>query len=163
MRCVGIDQSYTSCGICILEDDKLIFGKKLSSIQTEDIYLRAVSIADQIANIVEFHKVDHIAIEGLAFGMRGSATRDLAGLLFTIIIILRQRGLLSPDIITPLSLKKFATGSGKAKKEEMIRSLPVDARTYFDSQNYKKTTGLADMADAFWLAKFIQHKYTDNT
>ena len=59
-------------------------------------------------------------------------------------------------IVPPTTLKKFATGSGKADKNEMIAALPVDVREHFNAQGYKKTTGLTDVADAYWLSTYAK-------
>jgi Holliday junction resolvasome RuvABC endonuclease subunit len=57
------------------------------------------------------------------------------------------------EVVVPGTVKKFATGSGKATKEEMIDSLPKHVREYFDALGVKKTTGLADLTDAYFIAK----------
>jgi Holliday junction resolvasome RuvABC endonuclease subunit len=108
---------------------------------------------------MQMHKPDFIALEGLAFGMTGNATRDLAGLQFSIITVARYIDLINIEIVTPLSVKKFATDNGKAKKEDMIAALPILVGDMFRERGFKKTTGLADLADAYFIAKFIQHKH----
>jgi Holliday junction resolvasome RuvABC endonuclease subunit len=165
MKFLGIDQSYNSCGIILVDDnqppgDETTFIAKRVALG-EDIFEKSWELSQQIVHIVKQYKPEHIAIEGLAFGMRGSATRDLAGLQFSIINNLRYQSKYkgSIDIISPLTLKKFATGSGKAKKEDMVAALPEPIRTEFTDLGFKKTTGMGDLADAFWLAKYIQHKY----
>lgn len=160
MKFLGIDQSYNSCGLIFIDNDKVTLISKRVALG-EDIFEKCWNLSQQVLNIVKQFKPDHVAIEGLAFGMRGSATRDLAGLQFGIVNTLRFQAKYkgSIDIISPLTLKKFATGSGKAKKEDMVASLPEAVRTEFIDLGFKKTTGMGDLADAFWLAKYIQHKY----
>lgn len=133
------------------------FGTIKTTDKDGDQFDRCTKIITQFIEYVKFHNPSNIAIEGLAFGMKGNATRDLAGLLYVVVTSLRKEGFF-PIIITPLSLKKFATGSGKADKSQMIASLPADVINKFQEKNYKKTTGLADLADAYWLAKYAQHK-----
>lgn len=123
-----------------------------------DIFDRSVEVADFVVKKSIQYSPKLITLEGLAFGMRGDATRDLAGLQFTIINALRER----PDqipvkIISPKTLKKFATESGKANKVEMIERLPKNIREQFEKAGFKKTTGLADLADAYWLAAYAEN------
>lgn len=157
----GIDQSYTSNGMIGIKDGCITVIDRHVANKQQDIFEKCWNTSQHILTIIKQHQPDHIAIEGLAFGMQGAATRDLAGLQFNIMITLRfqykYKG--SIDIISPLSLKKFATGSGKAKKEDMITALPIEVQERFIELGFKKTTGMADLADAFWLAKYIQHKY----
>jgi len=88
--------------------------------------------------------------------MRGNATRDLSGLLFSIInVISHLHTFKNFRIIAPTQVKKTATGSGKAKKKEMIAALPPDILKLFKDKNYKQTTGLTDLADAYWISQVI--------
>lgn len=157
MKILSIDQSYTCSGIVILDDGQI---KHLEVYKTarpakkndmKATYHRAFMVSEHICNLAKIHKPDLVSIEGLAFGMRGNATRDLAGLQFVIVTELIERLHLDVEVISPLSVKKFATGSGKAKKEEMISSLPEDILNKFLDLGVKKTTGLADLADAYWI------------
>jgi crossover junction endodeoxyribonuclease RuvC len=120
MKILGIDQSYTSSGIVLLEEEELVSGHKFVANKEINRFGQAYEIATHIANIVDEFQPDVIAIEGLAFGMRGNVTRDLGGLQFVIIAHLQEVMKREVDIIAPTSVKKFATGSGKAKKEDMI-------------------------------------------
>jgi len=153
---MGIDQSYTSSGVVVLDGDFLLHREQIKTSKDEDIFKRSWDIACQIKKIADFYKPGKIRIEGLAFGIRGSATRDLGGLQFMIVNLLRHSNgtKYEVEIIPPLSLKKFATGDGRAKKNLVIESLPQDVHENFLEMGVKKTTGLADMADAYFLAKY---------
>lgn len=155
-RVLGIDQSYNNTGYVMKDDngDMIDFGT-FKSTKASDIYDRARQIAGYICDKAIEHKAERIHIEGLAFGIRGDATRDLAGLLFTVITTLRNRNIdVKVEIIAPTSLKKFATGSGKSDKAAMITSLPQSILDKFTEAKYKKSTGLADITDAYWLSRF---------
>lgn len=156
MKILSVDQSYTHCAFCISDETELLDFGVFKTKKEDDIYDRALEIANNLSNIFSIHHPDVFVIEGLAFGMRGNATRDLAGLLFTIITVMKQKhGFHNFKIISPKSLKKTATESGKATKKEMIAALPENIRLKFSAENYKLTTGLADLADAYWLAKCV--------
>lgn len=155
---LGIDQSYTSTGFCIIKPDQTIleFGTiKTTEKEHGDLYDRAMHITNLIADKIRQHNITDIRIEGLAFGIRGDATRDLAGLQFTIITHTRllDRNI-RQTVIAPTSLKKFATGTGKSDKSAMIESLPDHVRNAFIQAGFKKTTGLGDICDAYWLARY---------
>lgn len=158
MIVMGLDQSYTKSGIVILEkgNPNMIHYEKYSSDTNKDIFERAWDISQHICELVKIHHVEKVYIEGLAFGSRGNATRDLGGLQFTVVTQLRFAGLQVPvEIIAPTTLKKYATGNGgkTTKKEDMINALPPHIKNKFlVDLGVKKTTGLDDMADAFWLA-----------
>lgn len=153
---MGIDQSYTSTGCVIMNDDEIVLVDKFSTNKKDDIFDRSSQIAKHLVGIVEQFKPDRVRIEGLAFGIRGSATRDLAGLQFMIINSIRHCGAPNdPKLISPLSLKKFATGSGKSDKMEMLNKLPEDVKKFFvDVKGLKKSNGLFDIVDAYWLSVY---------
>ena len=149
MKILGIDQSYTSCGIVVIEDGKLIHAEKFVSTKTKDIYSRAWEVACHTSCVALQHNVDAVALEGLAFGGKGNATRDLAGLQFAITIELQIHNGYDCSIIGIGTAKKLACGKGNADKKLLVDSLPPDVRKYFDELGVKKTTGLADLSDAY--------------
>jgi len=162
MIVLGIDQSYNASGIVVLESDDIIHSECFKSNKEFDRFGQAYEVAIHIANVIDTYKPDVIAIEGLAFGMKGNVTRDLGGLQFVIVAHLQEVKKQPVKIIAPLTVKKFATGSGRAKKDEMIKSLPNYALNKFLELGVKKTTGLADLADAYWIAKTAQSFYKED-
>lgn len=164
MITLGIDQSFKKCGVVVLNDDKCVDFCIFTKNEEEDVFGQAASMGFQIGSKVVHHKPQAVILEGLSFGNKGNVTRDLAGLQFVIITYLRYHLVYEPPItiVPPPTLKKFATGNGRAEKQDMINKLPPDIREQFTQANFKKTTGLADLADAYWLAKYGQLKqHTD--
>ncbi len=157
MHYIGIDQSYTSTGFVVLNKQKEIIDCKiLQSTKTDDIFKRSWDLSENIISEIKKYSESKLAIEGLAFAMRGNATRDLAGLQFT--IINKIKFMLNKDItiVAPPSLKKSATKNGKASKEVMIESLPSNIYEYFTKEkNWKKSRGLTDITDAYFLACYL--------
>lgn len=154
MKTLGLDQSFTSTGYTIFDEDKSMISFGLLKIEKtiENIFDRALTIALKVCDIITENDIKQVNIEGLAFGMRGDATRDLAGLQFTIITMIKHKNpQIVVNLISPKSVKKFATGSGKATKQEMMDALPTDIKQQFLDQNYKKTTGLADITDSYFI------------
>jgi Holliday junction resolvasome RuvABC endonuclease subunit len=155
---LGIDQSYTSSGIVVVKDQELLYSSVFKTPKDEDIFDRAWRISEHVLEVVEKFGVELIAIEGLAFGMTGNATRDLAGLQFLIVSKVRQIAKKRIVIVSPKSLKVFATTNGKAKKKDMIGALPDEIVSVFKGEGYKLTTGLADLADAYFLAQYVKNE-----
>lgn len=148
---LGIDQSYTSTGYCILDNENIIKYGTINTDKELNIHDRVEIIVSNIKELLN-ENIDKVILEGLAFGMRGNATRDLAGLQFVLINHIRQINK-NIEIISPTSLKKFATGSGKSKKKDMFDALEDQHKKLFSS-THKKTKGLYDIVDAYWLARY---------
>ena len=152
---LGIDQSYTSSGYCLFKDDEMFDCGLIKTDKKLDIFQRSWNIAHELQRICMHNNVESVGIEGLAFGIRGSATRDLAGLQFTIINKLQIDNGLPVKIIAPLTLKKFATGDGRAKKEQLFEQVPTHIIEQFQELGAKKTTGLFDLVDSYFIGKYI--------
>ena len=159
MIVLGVDQSYTSSGIVVMDKQSdnitVIHNSTFNTPKEMNIYERAWKISLHIVDLCKKYSVDCVAIEGLAFGMRGDATRDLAGLQFVIISKLMCECNTPVEVVSPKALKKFATDNGKATKKDMIAALPDDVLVKFKGEGYKLTTGLADLADGYFLAKYL--------
>ena len=155
MIILGADQSFSSSGICVIENDEILHHSVYSSDKTKDIYDRSWDVKEYIVKIIVDFNVEMVNIEGLGFGSFGSATRDLAGLLFTIINGIKHIDGkdIKINIISPTSLKKFASGSGKSKKPQIFEALPEETKKIF-KENYLKTKGLYDVTDAYWLSRY---------
>lgn len=164
IKFIGIDQSYASCGVVVLDKDGIIDDtfRITSSKDAADSFKRAWDISQSIDKIANKYRPCVVGIEGLAYAMRGNATRDLAGLLFTIVSSLRFRNNDLPvHVVAPLTVKKFATGSGRANKQQMYNSLPELTKKLFLELGYKKTKGLPDIVDAYWIAEHTRQNYKD--
>lgn len=157
---IGIDQSYSSTGFFVLDLDGNIleFGiKSAKKCDDMDIFKRAWYISSQLIEVVSKYENPRLCLEGLSFAQIGSATRDLAGLQFTIINNFRElHNYKDITIVPPTSLKKFALGKGKGSKQEMLESMPKDVQEQMILHKYKKSNGLYDLADAYWLSQYIK-------
>ena len=158
MKIIAIDQSFRSTGICVFINGKLMHAEKYVSDESKDKFNRAWEIATYIRKITKTFDCDIVALEGLAFSSKGNATRDLAGLQFTIVTLLKFVEKLDVEIVAPNTVKKFATGKGNCKKTLMMDFLPPDVKLFFtDTLNLKKTTGLGDLTDAYFIGKTVEH------
>lgn len=157
MHCViGIDQSLTSTGVVVIEDGvpKPIDYKVINTTKDQTIQQRIWYITTQIHLIAHKYKPILINVEGLSFASSGNATRDLAGLYYSLTTVLPFSFGYNVQTITPNQVKKFATGKGRADKKEMWEALPDHIKEAFSL--VKKTKGLYDVTDAYWLAKYTE-------
>ena len=164
MLVLGIDQSYKSTGIVLLEDETIVdvLTFKANDVRMKgkveepiDRFDQSVEIAKFIGDYAVKHLPEAIGVEGLAHGGLGSMTRDLAGLQFTIINHLRTLDFRRMEIIPPTTVKKFATGKGNSKKEVLYEFLPESIKLLFDEKGFKKSKGRYDVTDAYWIARFL--------
>ena len=165
MKVLGIDQSYRKCALVLLHDDTIAEVKILKGDPTKDRIDQAMSITSDIASFCNTHRPYCVGIEGLAFGARGNVTRDLAGLQFMIIACLRKEHSYLDrriEIYDPKTIKKFATGKGNAKKEQLYEVLPISTKQLFEGLGLKKTTGREDATDAYWIAMYMRNLINAN-
>lgn len=142
MRFVGIDPS-TKTGLVILSDDEVITAEEIKTNHKKDP-IRFMHIAEQV--ISRLKRKDVIAIEGFSYGSRGKGVSTQYGVGWMIRAELYRAGY--PYIeVSPGGLKKFATGKGNTKKEEMI--LPIYKRWGFEHNS-------DNVRDAFVLAKIAE-------
>lgn len=164
MITMGIDQSFTSTGVVFLNDSSSVLHVEIiSSDKNVDFFERAWIISQRINSLIEQYNPDHISMEGLAFGGVGNATRQLSGLQYTIMNGIRKVAGKECELIAPTTLKKFAFGKGKASKVEMYESLPQSVKTFFSVKEVKKTKGLYDVTDAYFLARYSWMKYESHS
>jgi crossover junction endodeoxyribonuclease RuvC len=147
MRYVGIDPS-TKTGLVIFDGDEVLLQEEIIPSEEKDPD-RLIEIADKVLGIFKRFGIsytDAICIEGFSFGSKGQGVSIQYGIGWAIRVELVRNGYTYYEI-PPTSVKKFATGTGNVKKENMI--LPIYKRWGFedDSDNVR---------DAFVLAKMAQ-------
>lgn len=152
-KLLAIDQSLRCTAWCIFEDDMLgsmtHFGCIKTFKDTGSLFDRIDIISSQIGELNK-QGIGYLCREGLSFGGVGNATRDLAQLVGA---IENECGKAFLEV-SPKSVKKFATGNGNATKEDMINALPTEVANRFKERNFKKSTGLADLADAYFIGRY---------
>lgn len=158
MIILGLDQSFTCSGFVVLDDDAMIYCERFKTDKKDNIYERTWQVVSRVKELADQFDPDYLAIEGLAFASVGNATRDLAGLQFAIISNLSYQDGYEVRIAPPTSVKKEATGKGRVDKMELVEALPPEVREAFDLIGVKKTTGLRDLADAYWIAITTMNK-----
>ena len=163
--CLMTGRSFDQSSFYFLTSDKKHTGKIISNV-TGDLhedYLSSEQRFDQIASYfldkLALHEVNKnipITIEDYSYGSKGKVFHlaENAGLLKHKLWVNRY----TISLAAPTTIKKFATGSGRAKKEDMYQS-------FLDSSNPdinklicpKKTligNPVSDIVDAYYLALF---------
>jgi Holliday junction resolvasome RuvABC endonuclease subunit len=84
---------------------------------------------------------DVVAIEGFSYGSKGSSVDQIYGLGWLVRMAVLESGL-PLAIIPPSSVKKYATGSGNAKKPDMRMAL---------YQRYQRDIKDDNECDAVWM------------
>lgn len=156
----AIDQSFNSTGSIIFDSNSnIIFADRYSSDKEQDFYFRCWEVATHISEIANEYKPAKIILEQLAYNSFGDQTRNLAGLLFVVTCVLRYVHNFETELVVPTVVKKYATGAGNASKKLIVENLPKPVLNFFtESMGLKKTTGLYDLADAYWIGRH----YLDN-
>jgi len=167
MKVMGIDQSLTSTGVCVLDVDltsrdyTVVHASCIHTAPTglggpQDTVNRARQIANAIDSIILDKGVHYVAMEGLSYASGGKATRSLA-MLFG--ILLDRIKVPTVVVYTPSEIKKHATGKGTASKSEMLKAIePIKPIYYQQLIETPASKGKFDMSDAFWIA----HKHMES-
>lgn len=150
-RYVGIDPS-TKTGLSIMYNKNSEFYnghteglvEEITSDKEKDIE-RFEDITLQILHQLEMDDV--ICIEGFSYGSKGQGVSFQYGLGWIIRYMLHNEGFKVIEV-PPTSLKKFVTGKGNVKKENMV--LPIYKHWGFenDSDNIRDAYVLSKMAEA---------------
>jgi len=146
-------KSFKHNRICLVDYDKIpIAGLDYSDkeyIKSNNIY----KIIETIGKIIDNYISDDIVcvnMEGISYGSAGSAALvDLAGLNFAIRMLLLEKGI-KFKIVSPMSLKLFATNNAGASKEEMSWAWKLLDREMNDIDKIK----IDDLADAYFLCRY---------
>lgn len=145
MRVVGVDQSYTGFGYC--NGLGTAIKKGFPASKHPDPVDRLLDIRDWYTDLLVAEiRVDevHVFMEGYAFGAK--VGREQAGELGGLVKISTVETIgRKPVVVPPNSLKKFVTGKGNAKKNEMLLGVYKQWGQSFSDDN---------VADAFALRMF---------
>lgn len=124
---LSIDQSLTHTACVVWHNNKPVHKvvlrtqstsakeKKPGAVSFATAAERIDWICKQVRYYIHTHHVDTVVMEGLSFGSRGDATRELAGLFYGLEIMLwdaladcENDGLFKVYTVTPTTAKKFA-------------------------------------------------------
>ena len=146
-RVIGIDFSTTSTGIAIHD----VFGWSTYTVRSKptgdtlaDYYERVRTLSAEILAIVQPMDGDVVGIEApIVMGRRTGTEVRLHYAWHRFVEAYVRWGLAAPVEFVPASVKKLATGNGRAQKSEMVAA--VRDRLGFEVRKH-------DEADAVWIA-----------
>jgi Holliday junction resolvasome RuvABC endonuclease subunit len=160
----GIDQSLTHTAVVIfdLNTEELLDFKLFKSIgksgdkkytPEERIFLLKNNIIEYVSNF----SCSIVFIEGLSLNSNSRTMRDLAGLYYVLMTSFMELSI--PAVaFPPLSVKAFAK-NGRSSKEEMFEMIPDIDKDNILSSGAKKTSGLYDLSDAYFIGKLGIYKF----
>lgn len=132
-RIIGLDASLTSTGVALPSGATVIWSPKERGVE------RLAEFRSLLEDVM--FDIDLVVIEDYAFSGRGAHSHELGELGGVIRLVLHDNG--RPWVaVLPNVLKKFATGSGVASKNEMLAA--AIRRLGYDGHS-------DDEADALWL------------
>ena len=156
---MSIDQSLNSTGIIIWTDEPEWVLIKPTKEHKQDIpILKIRNIIQELRLLVISHDITTIVIESLPYGVNSTSVRPLAALYYCIHNLCLDMGIEFHEA-NVTAVKKFATGSGKADKSQMITAAMLDDSEMFKSilsKGIKKTTGLGDLSDAYFIGQYFR-------
>jgi len=151
---IGIDQSFRSTGLIVLDDEGNILKQEIFSIvkgkTIENIEECLVEFEKKIEFIPKVHGLQSVYIEGLSFQSTGAAALQMGGLHYFLRLFLYKNNI-DFKVIAPNSLKKFIF-KGNAKKELIL--LKVFKRWGVEFE-------ISDLADAYGLARMALDDFTN--
>lgn len=124
---------------------------------------RYIKNAAPLVQRIERRFVTDGAIEGYAYGATGKVFQigENAGCLKT---LLYSKLLLAFEIVAPTTIKKYATGSGRADKNQMyenwLQETDIDLLNRFSPNGKKKKidSPISDIVDAYYICKWKWHE-----
>jgi crossover junction endodeoxyribonuclease RuvC len=149
MAFLGIDQSLTGTGLCLLDDEGSLVSS--ATITTDELRdgKRLAFIKQGVASFLT--GVEFVALEGYAYNATGHVFElgEIGGVIKVLLVESNTPYLAIP----PILVKKFATGSTHADKDKMLEAAVQRGHDFGDDDN---------QADAFFLAH-IALAYAKNT
>ena len=149
---VGIDQSFNSTGIIILDEDgDIVEQRNFSLAKYKEVEEKLEKFEEEIAFIPNIVRLQSVYIEGPSYMSSGQYVLQMGALHFLLRLFLYKRKV-SYKVIAPGTLKKFVTGKGNSKKDLML--LKVFKRWGVEFE-------IDDLADAYGLARMALEDFAN--
>lgn len=140
---LGLDLSLAGTGAVVVTDKKVRKTVRIVTTPRQGTNEKRINnIWKKIYKLIEKYQPDIVVIEGYAYAPTGQRTQlaELGG-----VVKHYLAKMINPPFIIaqPNTIKKLATGNGRASKEQVL----MMARQHYEFKTH-------DEADAFWLAKW---------
>ena len=142
---VGVDPSINATGIIVLDEGANIIEQKLFSVKDEMFEKSLLKYEKEIGFIPNILNLQAVYLEGPAYQATGRVILQMGALHYMTRLFLHKKGK-NYKIIAPGTLKKFVTGTGRAKKDLMLLKVYKKWGVEFDDHNLSDAYGLARMA-----------------
>ncbi len=143
---VGVDPSFNSTGIIILDQDtKLVEQKNFSLAKYDEIEEKLMKFEEKISFIPNIMRLGGVYIEGPSYMSNGKYALQMGALHFLLRVFLYKNEVFY-KVIAPGTLKKFVTGKGNAKKDLMLLKVYKKWGVEFEIDDLADAYGLARMA-----------------
>lgn len=173
-RVIAADYSMTCPALCVFTDDTLVWHVNHRTRKTlpplpsvtwgtssaEGEVPRYIELAQWTYRVVADVEPDVFVLEDYAFGGKGRITQLSENVGVLKAMLFAQFPTLRVMTIAPTTIKKYATGNGRAQKEDMWHAFVAqhpDADPWPGLVSPKATSlgsPLADIADAYFLARY---------
>lgn len=145
---IGIDASLTATGIVVIDEDCKLHSSKLISSKKKDterlIDLEKIA-KEYLSNYAPDRKLTVMAfLENYSFGSRVGQAFSIGEWGGVLRVLLTKMGFEVVEV-SPPTLKKFVTGKGNAKKEQMLLQVYKKYGQEFKSNDLCDAYGLARM------------------
>lgn len=155
MRILGIDPGTAICGYGVLDFE----GNKFKPITYGvvrtpahmDLEKRLLHIYEELEELIEEYKPDHLAVEELFFNTNVKTALSVGHARGVVLLLGAQRDLVF-ESYTPLQVKQSVVGYGRADKRQVQEMVKVIL-------NLKKIPTPDDAADAIAVAICHGHSY----
>lgn len=148
---VGIDPSFNSTGIIVLDENaEIVDEKNFSLAKYDEIEEKLLKFEENISFIPTITRLGGVYIEGPAYMASGKYILQMGAMHFLLRLFLYKRDVFF-KVIAPGTLKKFVTGKGNAKKDLML--LKVYKRWGVEFE-------VDDLADAYGLARMALEEFS---
>jgi len=149
---VGIDQSYKSTGLIVLDDEGNILKQENFSIvkgdKIENVEECLAEFEKRIDFIPKINGLVSVYIEGPSYSSDGSRVLQMGGLHYFLRLFLYKNNI-DFKVIAPNSLKKFIY-KGNAKKDLILLKVYKKWGVEFE---------ISDLADAYGLARMAMEDF----
>ena len=147
---VGIDPSYKSTGLILIDQDgDLVKEMNFSINEHDEIEEKLLEFEETIKFIPSIVRLQSVFIEGPSYMSNGKFVLQMGALHFLLRVFLFRHEI-PFKVISPGTLKKFVTGNGHAKKDLMLLKVYKKWGVEFE---------IDDLADAYGLARMALEEY----
>lgn len=153
-RIIGLDPSTKTGFVALDKSGQVLRAKELTGVGGVDP-VRMITLIDEVMDHI--NKGDLVIIEGFAYMANGQYILQLGAIGWGIRMALVRRGVKYIEV-APGQLKKYATGKGNAKKENMIMPIFKNWGFEHNSDNVRDAYVLAQIGRSL-INKQVDYQY----